>query len=120
MGLFVGSTVVNTHDIERGIAFWTAALGYVVRDADEKFAVLADPNRPWSNLSLQLTDEEKRGRNRVHLDLYTQDRDGEVKRLESLGARQIPWEYEPDHDHIVMADPDGNEFCVIQSPYTQG
>jgi len=61
MSLFVGSTVVNTHDIERGIAFWAAALGYVVRDADDTFAVLTDPNRRWSNLSLQLTDEEKRG-----------------------------------------------------------
>jgi len=120
MKMYVGSTVINTTDVDREIAFWTAALGYVVRDADETFAVLTDPNRRWSNVSLQRTDEPKRGLNRVHLDLYTSDREGEVARLEGLGAtRVLPWEYAGDHDHIVMADPDGNEFCVIQSPFTQ-
>jgi catechol 2,3-dioxygenase-like lactoylglutathione lyase family enzyme len=119
MGLYVGSTVINTADIERGIAFWTAALGYVVRNADVAFAVLTDPERRWSNVSLQLSHEPKRGRNRVHLDLYTADRDAEVARLEALGATRLPWDYEPDDDHIVMADPDGNEFCVIQSAFTQ-
>lgn len=119
MGLYVGSTVINVADMARAIAFWTAALNYVVRDGDATFAVLTDPNRRWSNVSLQLSDEPKQGRNRVHLDLYSSDRAGEVARLEGLGATQIPWEYEPDHDHIVMTDPDGNEFCVIQSPFRQ-
>ena len=119
MGLYVGSTVINTTDIEKGIAFWTAALGYVVRHADETFAVLTDPDRRWSNVSLQRTDEPKTGRNRLHLDLYASDQEGEVGRLEGLGARRIPWDYPPDADFIVMADPDGNEFCVIQSSYTQ-
>ena len=117
--LYVGSTVINTADIVRASAFWTAALGYVVRHSDRDFAVLTDPGRRWLNLSLQLSQEPKRGRNRVHLDLYTQDRDGEVARLEGLGATRIPWEYDEAHDHIVMADLDGNEFCVVQSPYTQ-
>jgi hypothetical protein len=119
VGLYVGSTVINTADVERATAFWTAALGYVVRDADPTFAVLTDPERRWSNVSLQLSDEPKRGRNRVHLDLYAANREAEVARLEGLGATRVPWEYPPDHDHIVMADFDGNEFCVIQSPFTQ-
>ncbi len=119
MGLYVGSTVINTADVERAVAFWTAALGYVVRDADPAFAVLTDSERRWSNVSLQHSDEPKRGRNRVHLDLYTADRDGEVTRLEGLGATRVPWEYYEGHDHIVMADPDGNEFCVVQSPFKQ-
>jgi catechol 2,3-dioxygenase-like lactoylglutathione lyase family enzyme len=120
MALFVGSTVINTADVDRATAFWTAALGYVVRDGDETFVVLTDPNRRWSNVSLQLSDEPKRGRNRVHLDLYATDREAEVARLEGLGAtRIVPWPYPPDADFIVMADLDGNEFCVIQSSYTQ-
>ena len=119
MGLYVGSTVINTADLERAIAFWSAALGYVVRDADATFAVLTDPERRWSNVSLQRSDEPKRGRNRVHLDLYTTDRDGEVARLEGLGATRVPWEYEAGDDRVVMADPDGNEFCVVQSPFTR-
>lgn len=119
MGLYVGSTVINAADMERAIAFWAGALGYVVRNSDATFAVLTDPGRRWSNVSIQRSDEPKSGRNRVHLDLYTSDRSGEVARLERLGARQVPWEYEKGHDHIVMADPDGNEFCVIQSPFAQ-
>lgn len=42
-----------------------------------------------------------------------------MTRLEALGAARLPWEYEEDHDQVVMADPDGNEFCVVQSPYLQ-
>jgi catechol 2,3-dioxygenase-like lactoylglutathione lyase family enzyme len=118
MGRYVSSTVINIPDIDEGVAFLTAALGYVVRSADPTFAVLTDPGRRWSNLSLQHSGKRKRGLNRVHLDLYTADRDGEVSRLEGLGAtRVVPWEYTEDHDHIVMAAPDGNEFCVVQSPY---
>ncbi|MGB6772265.1 MAG: VOC family protein [Candidatus Dormiibacterota bacterium] len=85
MGLYVGSTVINTPDIDEAVAFWTAALGYVVRSADPTFAVLTDPGRRWSNISLQHSEEPKRGLNRVHLDLYTADRDREVSRLEGLG-----------------------------------
>lgn len=121
MALYVGSTVINAADLDRAIAFWTAALGYVVRDPshDPTFAVLTDPERAWSNLSVQLSDERKAGRNRLHLDLYTDDQIGDVARLESLGARRLPWDYPPETDFVVMADPDGNEFCVIQTDRTR-
>jgi catechol 2,3-dioxygenase-like lactoylglutathione lyase family enzyme len=117
--LYVGSTVINVADVERGIAFWSSALGYVVRHADPTFAVLTDPRRRWSNVSLQLSHEPKLGRNRLHLDLYTADQAGEAARLERLGATRPPWDYPPDADFIVLADPDGNEFCVIQTTFSQ-
>jgi len=81
--------------------------------------VLTDPRRRWANLSLQLSRESKQGRNRLHLDLYTQDRKGEVERLTGLGAARLPRDYAEGDDFVVLADPDGNEFCVVQSPYTQ-
>jgi catechol 2,3-dioxygenase-like lactoylglutathione lyase family enzyme len=118
MTCYVGSTVLNTTDVEAGIAFWTAALGYEVHHADWTFALLKDPNRRWSNVSLQLTEEPKTGRNRVHLDLYSTDQQAEVARLEGLGANRAAWEYPPNPDFVVMTDPDGNEFCVIQLPPT--
>ena len=71
MTLYVGSTVLNVADLHRATAFWTAALGYVVRDAPPTFVVLTDPRRRWSNVSLQRSDAPKGGRNRLHLDLYT-------------------------------------------------
>lgn len=119
MGLYVGSTVINTTDMEKGIDFWTNALGYVVRHSDPTFAVLTNPDRRWSNVSLQLTEEPKQGRNRLHLDLYAADQQGEVARLEGLGANRIPWQYPPHADFVVMTDPDGNEFCVIQTSVSQ-
>ncbi|HYA01173.1 MAG TPA: VOC family protein [Candidatus Binatia bacterium] len=120
MTIFIGSTVINTPDLAAAISFWTAAVGYIVRDSDPTFAVLVDPRRRWSNLSLQRSAAPKRGFNRVHLDLYAADREAEVTRLEALGARRVvPWIYAPDADHVVMAAPDGNEFCVVQSPYGQ-
>jgi catechol 2,3-dioxygenase-like lactoylglutathione lyase family enzyme len=119
MTLYVGSTVLNVADLDRATAFWTAALGYVIRDADPTFVVLTDPRRRWSNISLQRSDTPKGGRNRLHLDLYAADQRAEVARLESLGATRLPWDYGPNADYIVLADPDGNEFCVIASPYSQ-
>lgn len=119
MGLFVGSIVINTSDVERGTAFWCAALGYVVRDPDPTFRVLTDPERRWPLIALQLTDKPKQGRNRVHLDLFTTDQEGEVARLETLGATLPSWTYPAEADFVVLADPDGNEFCVIQTPYTR-
>jgi catechol 2,3-dioxygenase-like lactoylglutathione lyase family enzyme len=120
MSIRVGSTVLNVTDLERAIAFWTQALGYVRRDpdtGDPTFAVLCSPTREWSNVSLQLTSEPKSGVNRLHLDLYADDQAAEVGRLESLGATRVePWPYAEGADYVVMADPDGNEFCVIQLP----
>src|SRR5437016_9497849 len=89
----------------------------VIVDPQTDFVVLTDPRRRWANLSLQVSDEPKRGRNRLHLDLYTQDQEAEVARLEALGATRLPWRYDPGDDFVVLADPDGNEFCVIQSPH---
>jgi len=54
------------------------------------------------------------GRNWLHFDLYTSDREGEVRRLLMLGAIRHRQTYEPDEDFRVLEDPDGNLFCVVQ------
>jgi hypothetical protein len=51
---------------------------------------------------------------RVHLDLYTNDQEGEVERLIEIGATRYPRRYSPDEDFVVLEDPDGNRFCVVQ------
>jgi catechol 2,3-dioxygenase-like lactoylglutathione lyase family enzyme len=113
-------------DVPRAAAFWANALGYVARgrsdavvDPQTDWVVLTDPRRRWANLSLQLSEEPKRGRNRLHLDLYTQDQEAEVVRLEALGATRLPRATDRKVDFVVLADPDGNEFCVIQTDRTQ-
>lgn len=65
-------------------------------------------------MSLQLTDSDPTEPARVHLDLYTGDQARHVERLVSLGATRVDaWPYPDDCDFIVLRDPDGNEFCVI-------
>lgn len=116
MTLYVGGVVINVSDIGRAVEFWSAALGFVLRyPAEPGWASLRDPARPWVNVGLQRSAETKPPQpNRLHLDLYAEDQAAEVARLESLGARRAnDWPYPPDADFVVLLDPDGNEFCVI-------
>jgi hypothetical protein len=65
-------------------------------------------------VSLQLVPEPRVGKNRLHFDLYAADQKREVERLLGIGATLHPRTPEPDEDFIVLADPEGNLFCVIQ------
>ena len=118
MPLRIGSTVLDVADVRRAARFWCEALGYVPRDGwAEDFMVLQDLHvEAGPQLSLQREDGPKRAdeANRVHLDLYADDAEREVARLEKLGATRVrDWPYPPDADFVVMRDLDGNEFCVI-------
>lgn len=116
MALRVGATVMDVTDVPRAARFWCSVLGYVPRDGhDPQFMVLADPRSEGPNVSLQRTDEPKTGVNRVHLDLYADDQEGEVRRIEALGGRRVPWDYPPDADFVVKAELDGNELCIVQA-----
>jgi hypothetical protein len=98
------------------VDFWSAALGYVRRDRDwdPQFIVLVDPARRGLPVSVQLTGSPPEQPVRVHLDLYTREQARHVERLAGLGATRVDdWPYPEDADFIVMRDPDGNEFCVI-------
>jgi hypothetical protein len=52
----------------------------------------------------------------LHLDLYTTDQEGEVERLVALGATRYPWRHQEGDDFVVLEDPDGNLFCVVEVP----
>jgi hypothetical protein len=111
----VGSIVIHCHEFDRMLMFWQGALGYVPREpAKDGWVVLTDPGNRGPNLSLQARDRRAASRSWLHLDLYTPCRDQEVERLLRLGARRYPWRYGSDEDFIVLEDPDGNLFCVVQ------
>lgn len=113
----IGSVVVHCCDFDGMVAFWQAALRYVPREpAKEDWVVLCDPDGNGPNMSFQAHNHGKWRRSWIHLDLYTDDQEGEVKRLLSLGAHNYAWKYPPRADYVVLEDPDGNLFCVIQSP----
>lgn len=111
----IGAIVIRCYEFERMAQFWQAALGYVVGHTAEGFVILKDPDGKGPNLSLDRMPARRAGkRGWLHLDLYTSDQAGEVERLVGLGAARYPWRYEPENDYVVLEDPDGNLFCVVQ------
>jgi len=111
----IGSIVIDCCEFDKMLAFWQEALHYVPREpAKDGWVVLRDPEGRSPNLSLNQDPEKRLGRNRLHLDLYTDNREDEVKRLLKIGATRHPQMYEPDDDFLVLEDPDGNLFCVVQ------
>lgn len=110
----IGSVVIDCNDFDTMFAFWRQALRYVPREpAEEDWVVLTDPLGNNVNVSLQVVPEKRSGKNRLHFDFYTDDQEGEVERLLALGATRQARTPEPDEDFIVLEDPEGNLFCVI-------
>jgi hypothetical protein len=110
----IGSVVIDCNDFDRMRSFWQDALRYVPREAPEEgWVVLKDPDGSNVNVSLQRVPEKRAGKNRLHLDLYTEEQEAEVERLLHLGATRHGRAPEADEDFIVLEDPEGNLFCVI-------
>jgi predicted enzyme related to lactoylglutathione lyase len=107
--------VIDVDDLDRGVAFWSAALDATEEPLSEKsrpiYRLLRLPDAEIRVL-LQRTDDEKVSKERMHLDLETDDIEAEVRRLEALGATRYDHQQERGFDFWVMRDPWGNEFCV--------
>jgi catechol 2,3-dioxygenase-like lactoylglutathione lyase family enzyme len=111
--LEIGAIVWGVRDLQRSIKFWSEALNYKLsREPDVDFAILIPKEGNGIQLSLNsaITSDKPK---RHHIDLFTPDQAQEVERLLNLGATRVAWRYEPDADYVVLADPDGNTFCVI-------
>lgn len=115
--LKVGSIVIRVDDIDAQARFWRLALDYVVREpASSDFVVLRPRNGPGPNISLDAVRSKRMLPPRIHLDLYADDQAAEIQRLASLGAREVHWAGRPpDADYVIMEDPEGNRFCVVDT-----
>ena len=109
--------VLDCADPDKLANFWAAALGYTHLGTFENYAMLVPDGQPGPKLLLQQVPEPKAGKNRMHLDIETPAIDDTAKRLEALGANrvEIAPRNELGHKWIVMADPEGNEFCVCDA-----
>lgn len=115
----IGSVVIDCNDFDPMLAFWQEALHYVPREpAEDDWVVLRDPEGRNVNVSLQQVPEKPSGKNRLHFDLYTDQPETEVERLLEMGATRHPRLPEPDEDFIVLEDPEGNLFCVVDTSET--
>ncbi|MHB8584800.1 MAG: VOC family protein [Thermoplasmatota archaeon] len=115
--LQIGSVVIDARDVRKSANFWRRALGYKVTYRGPEFVMLRHPTRRnAAGFGIQPTRSRKRGVNPLHFDLYTDDMEREASRLVDLGATRVRrWRYGTDEANwIVMRDPDGHEFCVVQ------
>jgi predicted enzyme related to lactoylglutathione lyase len=104
--------VIDCKDPEGLADFWAAALGYRKVGFLEPYFLLRSKNQSHPPLILQRVPEEKQVKNRMHLDIRTDDVDGVAARLEGLGAKRLAERTEHGARWITMNDPEGNEFCV--------
>jgi len=121
--LKIGTVVVGVGDVRRAADFWMQALHYVPRAGsatdDPTWIILVPAEGSGTPLALALSETLVQEHPRVHLDLYAgnrADQAAEVERLVALGAERVDWDLYPDApDFVVLADPDGNRFCVIDT-----
>ncbi len=112
MSLEWEQVVIDARDTVSLGRWWVEALGWViVNDDPDEFEIRPHPDR-LPGIMFQLDAEPRQVKNRLHLDFRPDDRDAEVERLIELGASrvdigqgEVPW--------VVLADPEGNEFCVL-------
>ena len=116
MSLSVGMVTVDCVDPERLAQWWAVAIGGSVAVLGPgEFARVTCTGAPA--LGFQRVDAPTPGKNRLHLDLHASDLDTEVDRLAGLGATETARHTLDNGYHwVVMADPDGNAFCVAAPP----
>jgi catechol 2,3-dioxygenase-like lactoylglutathione lyase family enzyme len=118
--LQVGVIVLGAADQRRAAEFWCAALGYELReDGFGGWAMVAVPPAGGTGprIALQYSETALPDKPRLHLDLHVAsaaEQAAEAERLVSLGAERVDWDSFPDDpDFVVLADPDGNRFCIV-------
>lgn len=105
--------VVDSHDFRMLGTWWSEALGWPIAEQNEYELEIRNPNGASPTILFLNVPESKTIKNRLHLDFVPDNQDAEVERLVGLGATradigqgETPW--------VVMADPEGNEFCVLR------
>lgn len=124
--LRLGTIVLGVDDVERAVTFWSRALGYddLVRfpESENDFTILVPPSGEGARLAVQRSTTLPQERPRVHLDLVVDtaaEQSAEVERLVELGAIRVAWDsYPGDPDFVVLADPDGNRFCIVDASHS--
>ena len=127
-GVRVATAVFDCHDPYRLARFWADALGYAPELGEEDWPALQREGDAgeleWVKLlgppgtvpvAFQRVPEPKVAKNRLHLDLTASDEEAEARRLEALGATRLRRSEAEDDVFVVLADPEGNEFCVVRA-----
>lgn len=124
--LSIGLVALGVTDVRRAAEFWCQALGYQLReDGFGGWAmVLTPPGGSGTKIALQRSQTPPQAHPRLHLDLHVAgaaEQAAEAERLVLLGAERVDWDsYPDDPDFVVLADPDGNRFCIVDLSHEHG
>jgi predicted enzyme related to lactoylglutathione lyase len=120
------NVVFDCADVARLAQFWSAVTGFQPRKGEPpwdnpewktaEWVSLRDPSGRSPNIAFQKVPEGKVAKNRVHLDLEAEDEEATATRIQELGARFLWRSRNPEDPFVTLADPEGNEFCVVRSP----
>jgi len=113
----LASLVLDANDPLRLARFWAGVLKWEVSQDTHDEIGLVPTDGTRFNILFEPVPEPKEGKNRIHLDLSSpsiEAQNATVQRSVDLGARHIDIGQGPDADHVVLADPEGNEFCVLE------
>lgn len=113
--------VIDSHDLTALAGFWAEALHWPVLSTREREVVVGPSlDAPIGLCFMPAGETQKTLKNRVHLDLTTtaDDREAEIERLLALGARRVDIGQTGQESWDVLADPEGNEFCVVRHKTT--
>ena len=121
--LRLGTIVLGADDADRAATFWANALGYDVvtfPEAEDGFTILVPPGRVGTRLAVHRSSTPIQDHPRVHLDLIvdtTAEQASEVARLIGLGATRVTWDRSSAADVVVLADTEGNRFCIVDASH---
>ncbi|MFT3900549.1 MAG: VOC family protein [Gordonia sp. (in: high G+C Gram-positive bacteria)] len=112
MTISVGMITFDTLDPLPLARWWADQTGGTIVEENEGWFVTVATGEGKPMLAFQKVDDPTPGKNRVHLDLITEDREAEVQRLLAGGATLVARREMPGLEWVTLADPDGNQFCV--------
>lgn len=114
MTLNVAMVTTDTTDAMALASWWATATGAEVGDTNDGWYVMVSGGELPVTLAFQKVDQVSPGKNRLHLDLLTDDLDGAADQLVAAGATLVERRGDDNFRWITLADPDGNEFCIAQ------
>ena len=119
----LGTIVLGADDVERAARFWAEVFGYEsvsFPGSDDDFTILRPRDHAGTRIAVHRSITPIQERPRVHLDLVVDspaEQTSEIDRLVGLGATRVRWDYPTDPDFVVLADTEGNRFCIVDASH---
>ncbi|KAA6222565.1 VOC family protein [Streptomyces albofaciens JCM 4342] len=114
MAVSLYQLAVDAHDLKGLAAFWARVLDWRILYEDDEEVIIAADENALPGITFLSVPETKAGKNRLHIDLTPDDQAAEVERIIGLGAGRVDVGQGADVTWVVLADPEGNEFCVLR------